>query len=258
MKKKAPAVLKRIARFPRLEGITGRVRTYEKVLRHAYNNLYQKRNPWARGGRVRFDVYTAKYLLKRENPQTQFQILAKQLSQRTGKSRIDPALYIKVMAQYGHYQNSRYLPAPSWLAKEKTVEIYEWLHEKSRNKFKLEADWRKSKQGYRESDIFIAIESSAEFLMRTCDLLKQNEKDAIVMLLSELNPWFTATYLVSATKAVCDLLLVILRSDRTLYQDVITCMMYFRGHSMTWKRCRKILEEKLGQDEAIPQRFPRI
>jgi hypothetical protein len=238
-------------RFPRLEGITPRVRMYERLLHQTYNQLFLRRNPGARARAWRWDIFKTRN--GRRAPFF-FTVLALQLVEKS----IDPSLYLKTMAVYGKFEYSRYLPPVSWLADEETVKKFYWLHQRERNKYEREEDWKRSKHGYREKDIFRAIESSAEFLQQGCDNLKMGELATITVLLSELSPWMIAVYLGIANKKVSETLMQLVLNNPIVRSQVGLCMYHLKKNEYTYHRAKKILRECISHDEpAQPRRFPR-
>lgn len=243
--------MKKILRFPRIEGINGHVRLCERILHRSYNQLAIKRNPKLRTW-GRYDIYRVKKTAGR-GPFF-FTVLALQLV----KQKIDPSLYIKVMSEYGQFANKIWLPPPSWLASEDAVKAFDWKHRSERNKYELEEDWKRSKRGWRERDIYRALENSAEFVQKACDNFKISEMAAITMLLQELNPWFISVYLGIANKKVGDTLMQLVIGSADVRSQVTLCMAHLHKNVQTWRRARNVLQEYLSQDEEIHLRFPRL
>jgi hypothetical protein len=238
------------ARFPRLEGITSRVRLYEKLLHRAYNRLAMKRSINLRGW-GKYDVYKTKKI----GPRAPFffTILAKELVQL----KIDPSLYLKTMSEYGPVSNKKYLPAPHWFASPEVIKRYDWLQAKQRNMYVREKDYKRSKRGYRDEDILKVIKESAEFLQKAQENFKTGEMATLIALLPEFSPWFLSAFMPCAPRTVSKSLMVGIKSSPDIYSPVMTCIHYFKKNPELWELAKKVLKESLSQDEAIILRYPR-
>ena len=238
-------------RFPRMEGITPRVRQYEQLLHHSYNRIATYRNPGLRTWGS-YDIYKAK---RGERAPFFFMVLAQELVEK----KIDPSLYLKVMSRYGQFENTKYLPPPAWLADENTIKNYEWLKAKQENQYERKADWKKMIKGFREKDVFQAIRSSTKFIQHAQSNFQLSEFQAISQMLDEMSPWFLAAYLPSATKKVSEMLLVLIKTRPDIYKTVVQCFNHFRQNEPTWRHSKQILNELLSVDEPIllVTRFPR-
>lgn len=241
-----------VKRYPRLQGVTSKAKLFQKILHRTYNNLSQKRKFGKR--MIQYDIYKTK---QGRNASIQFLMLAIDLTRI--RPKVDPKEYLTVMSQYGVYANSKFMPHPSWLASEEAIKIYAWKLISERNKWERDDDWKKSKEGWSERDIFKTIKNSSEFLLKAAELRGISEMDAMSLLLGDLNPWFLATYLPNVTKRVQTVLTTILKTMPELWQDIMTCIMYYRKKPQIWQQSKKILAESLGKDE-LPEkkRYPRL
>src|SRR5579885_3619217 len=97
-------------RFPRLV-LDSKSLTADRILRLTFNKMAKSKNINLR--HFSYDVYKTKQGWRAK---LAFMFLGEKLV----KSNIDPALYIKVMCRYGKYKSARFMPHPTWFAKDKT------------------------------------------------------------------------------------------------------------------------------------------
>jgi hypothetical protein len=232
---------KTMQRFPRMKGITPKVRLIERLLHQTYNTLAKGRNAHLRGNLSRnparmhhYDLYRTK---QGKRAPFNFLVLGIELADRN----IDPSLYLKVMSQYGQWSRSRYLPHPTWLASDKALEIFEWKYQRERKKYELESDWKRALRGHHEEDIVKAVYSSANMIQLAMETFQMGEAETVLMLKDELSPWFLAGYL-PARKEYAEELEAVLRSEDDLYTQSLLCLRHYDHNRPTWQEVRKIIQ----------------
>lgn len=230
-KKKKRKSTRMIRRFPRMEGVTPKVRLAERLLWNAYNRLAVKRNPWL--GRHSFNVYETKAGIR-----APFNFL--RLGRELVKLKIDPSFYMKVVCGYGRWADAKYLPHPTWISSPKALEVFEWRHKSERKKYERETDWKHALTGRHPDHIRIQIRSGRDMVAMAADTFRMDEATAVVMLREELSPWYLAVYLVTH-RAVADSLTKLLRSDDKLHPRVLLCLHHYRKNRGVYKRAKKII-----------------
>lgn len=217
-----------IKRYPRIAGITPKVRLTERILWLTYNSMATKR-----GHLWQYDLYKTK---KGIRAPFNFLLLAKQLVKR----KIDPALYLKVMGQYGPYLRATYMPHPTWLASKAALKIFKWKLKSERRKYEREADWKRALASGRESDIWKQVRYCRRQVEMAVETFKLPEDTAVIMLREELSPWYIATHLVTHRKSA-DALEKLIRSDDRLYASTILCLRHFKANHGTFRKAKKIV-----------------
>lgn len=195
----------RVKRFPRFE-ISGKVRWCERILHVTYNKtakgkFFKLRN-------FNYDIYKTKqgWIAK---------LRFIQLAEKLLAQNIDPALYIKVMARFGPFKNLRYMPHPTWLAKDKNIKKFKWFYRTERKSYPLKLDWKKALDGWSDLDIYAAIRDSAMMLNLAVEKTGVGIEEAFMMLRKDISPWFLAIH---AQKA----------SD---WKDFLRCLEFFGHHA---------------------------
>lgn len=213
-------------RFPRLK-INQEISVSEKLLRHTYNYIIRSRNKhWNRT----YDIYKT---LKFGNfARNNFLVLSTILQEK----QIDPAIYVKVLSRYGRFENSKYLPPPSWLASSKGLETFEWLKKKQRNHYELKADWKRSFIDTSEEEILEGVKSSTKMVVGIKKDLSLLTSEAIVFLWSELSPYFLG--LVNTKMGI----------NLEPGKDIERCQRFFikRRNKHLWKKCYKYVNKNLS------------
>lgn len=172
-------------RFPRVRSGQD-VKMVEGVLHQTYNMLSKKRSFSALGSW--YDIYKVK---RGKNARAHFVALADRLLEE----KIDPSLYLKVMANYGRFRDTRHLPPTSWLAGTKALDVFRWLVKKERRKHPREVDWRAFLNGAPEIDagnIRKAIRESWELVAEVGDRWGLGVGTAALAQQDRLSPWFLA------------------------------------------------------------------
>jgi hypothetical protein len=214
---------KLIKRFPRLKMDSKSLRA-ERIIRIAYNKIRRSKDLWAH--QTGYDIYRTKQGWR---AMFMFKLLGEKLIQQN----IDPALYVKVMARYGKYKGSKYMPHPTWLAKDKTIEVFRWVYRKERRSYELHLDWKKELNGWSELDIYASIRDSGRMLRQVIEGRGLGENEAVMMLWEELSPWFIAAYALK---------------NRNGWKDFRKCMQFLgkRAHvrHIAYKAFRKSFSEK--------------
>lgn len=223
-----------IKRWPRIAGITPKVRLTERMLWLTYNAMAKRRTPNSRGQYFKYDLYKTK---KGVRASFNFLLLAKQLVKR----EIDPALYLKVMGQYGPYLRATYMPHPTWLSSKAALKIYKWKLKSERRKYEREQDWRRALAGSRESDIWKQVRHCRRQVEMAAKTFNLAEDTAVIMLREELSPWYIATHLVTHRESA-DALTKLIRSDDRLYASTILCLRHFRDNHGTFRKAKKIVQ----------------
>lgn len=176
-------------RFPRLR-LDSKALSAERILRLTYNKMRKSRN--VSFYNFKYDVYSTKQGWRAK---LAFMFLGEKLV----KLNVDPALYIKVMCRYGKYKNSKYMPHPTWLQKDKTIKTFAWLYRKERKSYELKLDWKKALDGWSDLDIYSSIRDSAEMMNTAVDKMGIGRDEAFMMLRKELSPWFLAVHAMKNT-----------------------------------------------------------
>jgi hypothetical protein len=115
--------------FPRLER-DGRVQAIAQILRVTYNHIVRERNlKLAKRGRGLLQGYD----IRKFDPLAEWNFY--KLAVRLNEQGVDPALYIKVLSNYGRFRHTRYLPRPAFFCGQKGMDIYKWLMPKIRDQF---------------------------------------------------------------------------------------------------------------------------
>ena len=172
-------------RFPRIKAGQD-VKMVEGVLHQTYNMLSKKRSFSALGSW--YDIYKVK---RGKNARAHFVALADRLLEE----KIDPSLYLKVMANYGRFRDTRHLPPTSWLAGTKALDVFHWLVKKERRKHPREADWRAFLNGAPGIDADIikkAIRESWELIAEVRERWSLGVGTAALAQQDRLSPWFLA------------------------------------------------------------------
>ncbi len=216
-KRKIPRTAKR---FPRLGKLHPAVSLAIKILHITYNKLAVSRSSEKHVG-YRYDIYTKKGCW---NAKFQFMLLAEKLLHRN----IDPALYLKVMSSYGMFRDSKYMPHPTWFAKDKTLETFLWKHRRERNKYELDSDWQKAMRGFVEDDVIHAVASSCAMFEQAKQSGMDSEQ-AFAMLHKELSPYFVSLYFLRKWGR----------------RELLHCMHYWRKHRDAWRQVRKAFKRAI-------------
>lgn len=145
-----------------------------------------------------------------------------QLAEKLLDQNIDPALYIKVMARFGPYKNLRYMPHPTWLAKDKNIKKFKWFYRTERKSYPLKLDWKKALDGWSDLDIYAAIRDSSEMLNLAVEKTGMGIEEAFMMLRKDISPWFLAIHVKKSGE----------------WRDFLRCMDFFSRPIHT--RVRKI------------------
>ena len=226
---------KKVMRFPRLY-LTSEMMVAEKIVRHIYNKLYEDRlfrHGKSRGDRFGwYDVYKTKRGIQQQ-AQVKFMMLGQDLVEK----KIDPAVYVKVLAQYGKFQNSRYMPHPTWMASGKAIKVFKWMKKRSRQKFRLKSDWKKSLKLDNTDEIKQMMKTSAMIVRDVRKNFNLKLFEALIFLRDEISPWYWAVFLSllkrkSRREEVLDFLW---REAPDLRKAVILCTKYFLGHRPIWR-----------------------
>lgn len=171
-------------RFPRLV-MDAKSVSAERILHITYNKMRKSRG--IRFQNFKYDIYKTKQGWRAK---LAFIFLGEKLILQN----IDPALYIKVMCRYGKYKNSKYMPHPTWLRKDKTIKTFKWLYRKERKSYDLHLDWKKAIDGWSDLDIYSSIRDSAELLNTAVEKMQIGKEEAFMVLRKELSPWFMAVH----------------------------------------------------------------
>jgi hypothetical protein len=176
--------MKSIKRFPRLE-VSSKMKWVEGILHTTYNRTARGKNFKLRN--FNYDIYNTK-----QGWRAQLRFL--QLAEKLIAHNINPALYIKVMARFGPFKNLRYMPHPTWLAKDKNIRNFKWFYRTERKSYPLKLDWKKALDGWSDLDIYAAIRDSAEMLNFAVLKTGMGIEEAFMMLRKEISPWFLAVH----------------------------------------------------------------
>jgi hypothetical protein len=245
-KKKRSKRQKRISdrrkRFPRLY-LTPKMVLTERILHHVYNRLSEQRSSRKGGGIGWYDIYKTKNGLMAP---VKFMLLSQQLVER----KIDPAVYLKVMSQYGMYQNANFLPHPKWLASKKALKVFKWLHRKTREKYAYESDWKKQTEvGQKKDlvDIKEAMKVSALMVKDVRKSFKLKLYEAMLFLRGEVSAWYWATFLALLKREGrrSEVLDFLWEEDYELRKEVILCTKYFLANRSVWRVAKKVLRKYL-------------
>jgi len=180
-------------RFPRMS-LDGKTLLAEKILHYTYNELAKRRNfrlraplKWA-GGKP-YDIYR---IQKGRRSKIHFLILAQKLIER----KIDPALYLKIMANYGHFRQTKYLPNTSFLMSDKAFDIFKWLYPKEKRKYPKDEDFYEAvnRQSASPDIVLKAVRRSADIVEETEARLGCDRGTAAAIQTDNLSPWFLAIY----------------------------------------------------------------
>lgn len=179
-------------RFPRLR-INQEIRLNERILLATYNSLVRRRasvsNRWAR---TKYDV--CKMGQWKKTAPTHFLVLASLLS----REGIDPALFLKVLSQYGKFRHSKYLPPPKWLLTDDALEKYRWLLYRDRETYPVKKDWKsylngKPSEGTALNEaVLSSIRQSASIVEGTIKTFQVKLLSAVFAHLDHLSPWYLA------------------------------------------------------------------
>jgi len=170
--------LQRVQRFPRLR-LSQKAKLAEQVLHHTFNQL----------ARTRFkppfwDLYKTK---QGRTARAKFFCLAQELVSR----KIDPAIYLRVLCKYGKFENTPYLPPPSWLASEKALETFAWMLKRETRRFP-QGQWRSASKGWSSKQALESVQNGIAQVRVVRKAFGLKSHEAILLLQKELSPWFLA------------------------------------------------------------------
>jgi hypothetical protein len=235
--KKASA---RKLRFPRLY-LTAEMVIAERILHHTYNKLSEARSSSKSYGVRWYDIYKTKNGLMAP---VKFMMLAQDLTLR----RIDPAVYLRIMSQYGVYQNTTFLPHPSWLASRKALKVYKWLRKRTLAKYQNEYEAKQNLDPKKSDQIKMAMESSASMVGDVKKTFHLKLYEAMIFLHNEISPWYWATFIsLLKRRSRRDLILEYLYNEHPdLRKSVILCTKYFLANRHVWRMACSVLRKHLA------------
>lgn len=194
-------------RFPRIR-ITSEIRLVERILHHTYNKLARARDINKAGYRnYQYDIYKTKF-------GSRAPIIFLMLAQTLVEKDIDPAIYIKVLSQYGKYGRSNYMPHPTWLGSQKALEVFSWMYKDRKKRYERKKDWRKFLDDRNLSAKHIRKEIRAE-ARRIKEIRRAHRVDflpAILMIFTELNSWYLGAAMLLTSRKIRESLWVVLES----------------------------------------------
>lgn len=156
------------------------------ILDATYNKLANQRQGFRR---FRYNLYKTK---TGEAAKIFFPVLADRLIQE----QVDPALFVKVMAKYGMYEKSKYMPHPKFLASNKGFDVFQWMMRVEREKYPRPKDWKNhlnSTSRFVSSDgIYEKVMDSVEVVRETQERFDCSIGEATLICLDRLSPWFLA------------------------------------------------------------------
>lgn len=224
---------KRIPRFPRLDLSKQDIHA-QSILHATYNSLARDRTHYEG-----YDLYRTRVGFFAP-------IKFAMLGQILIKQKIDPAIYLKVMCRYGAYRDTRYLPHPSFLCSEKALEIYEWLHKSERKKYEFKEDWQKSIRAGKDEDIYYSLKNSALMVKDVRNNFSLKIIEAVMMLKSEISPWYWAWVIASVKKKRAEELLEwLVAEEPELKKKVMASTRFYVQHLLVWKKAKKIIGKYL-------------
>jgi len=177
--------MKRVQRFPRIE-MTAAISLGEKILHHTYNELAKSTlMNSSRYVNPKYDLYET---VRGKAARAKFLIL----SYRLNHYKIDPALFMKVMWNYGPTHRRGFMPHPTWLGSEKALGVFQWKLKSERRKYENHSDWKLAMRANQSGDILQAVRDSAASVTAIQKSFGLSAREAIGLLEHELSPWFLA------------------------------------------------------------------
>jgi len=178
--------VKKKIRFPRLETSHRDLARIESLLRVTYNKLAKDRAFSKKT--YAYDIYRTK---RADDAKRNFILLADTLF----KEKVDPSLYLKILAKYGKFGNKGLMPPFGWLSSRKALGVFRWMlvsqgkmfHKKSEFRFHLNDSEKENSRRIGRS-----IRRSKDFVqeaMKTWDL---DLETAVFWEIDRLSPWFLA------------------------------------------------------------------
>jgi hypothetical protein len=135
-----------------------------------------------------YDIYKTKQGWRAK---LKFMLLAEKLVQQN----IDPALYIKIMCRYGKFRSLKWMPHPTWLEKNKTIETFKWVYRSQKRSYGLHLDFKKAISGWSDIDIYNAIRDSAGMMRTAMETTGLSVAELMTTPLGvEMSPWFNAIH----------------------------------------------------------------
>lgn len=215
-------------RFPRL-AMSSEERACVKILIHTYNRVAERGNVKKGGGRSWYDIRKTK---RGKFTEFQFQMLAQDLV----KHKIDPAVYVQVLSQYGRFSRAGYMPHPKWMSSEKAFEVYEWMHRRERGKYVQERDWKRARKGKERDHILAGIKTSAAMIADVRSTLGLRTVEAVMFMRDEVSPPYLLCVLRRNKGNAGALEALLARETR---REIAACLRYFMHNRSDWRAAKK-------------------